>query len=166
MYIEFCIDSVNVHQKPTGKIGSKKLVIIPLLRFSCNGRITSIRARVIEKSYSYTFPYFQVWRPSSTDLLLYNKTSEVQLSSANQVTENIMNIKLTGNNAIEFQSGDIIGYYHPHGSRYIAYINNTNGYKLYRFDKLLQNPEAVNISEATKIMKWKQPLLQFTVGMN
>ena len=142
-------------------------MIVPCLRFSCNGRITSIKAKVNKKSDNNNFLSFQVWRQSSVNSSVYNKTGEAKMSSNDQVTSNILNIKLTGDNAIEFQSGDIIGYYHPNGSSYlVTHINNTNGYKLYRFDKLLQNTAAVNISEATKVKQRKQPLLQFEIGIN
>ena len=150
-----------------------KVVIVPSLGFSCNGRITNIKAQVIERSddysySSYSFPSFQVWRPSSVNPSVYDKTHKIQLQTNDQVNNNnILNIKLTGDKAIEFRSGDIIGYYHPRGSCYlVAHINNTIGYKLYLFDKLLRNLAAVNISEATEVKHWKQPLLQFKIGIN
>ena len=113
-----------------------KVVIVPCLRFSCNGRITNIKAQVIERSddysySSYSFLSLQVWRPSSVNPSVYDKTHKIQLPTNDHLNNNnVFNIKLT----IEFQSVDIIGYYHPHGSRYlVAHINNTIGYKLYLF---------------------------------
>ena len=142
-------------------------MVIPHLKFSCNGRITGIRAKVNKSGNSYSYLSFQVWRPSSANSSVYNKTGEVYLSSSKDVTKNIVNIKPTGNSKTEFQSGDIIGYYHPRSSRYlVTHINNTNGYVLYQFDEPLNDSAAVNIDEATKVIKWKQPLLKFTVGMN
>ena len=166
-YVEFCIDYVNIHQLHNGKVGRGKLAIIPHLRFSCNGRITSIKARVIKNSDSYSFLHFQVWRPSSVDSPIYNKVAEVKILPNDQVTNNTFHIKLTGNNAIEFQSGDAIGYYHPSDSHYlVTHIKNNTigGYMLYRFNEPLENSAEVNISKGNTT-KHARPLLQFTVGM-
>ena len=145
-------------------------MIVPHLKFSCNGRITSVKAKVIKNNdwnVTYSFLSFQIWRPTSTDPYVYNKTGEVRLPSCDKVTENILSIELTGNSAADFQSGDIIGYYHPHDSYYlVTHINNTNGYKLYLFDQTPQNFAVANITKAIEVEEWKQPLLQFTVGMN
>ena len=164
---ESCIDSVNIHQIHDGQVGKNRLVIVPDFKFICNGRIISIRARVEKNSNSTKFPSFQVWRPSSVDSPIYNKVDEVNMSLTDQVTNNILYIKLTGNNAIEFQPGDVIGYYHPFKSRYlVTHIkNNTIGYVLYRFDaEPLENSAEVNINRG-KTTKHAHPLLQFTIGM-
>ena len=168
---EFCINSVdNIHQNHSGQIRSDKLVVVPHLKFSCNGRITSIKAKVVKNNDSlsvYSFLSFQIWRPTSTDSYVYNKTVDVTLTSFDQVTENIVSIELTGNNTTDFQSGDFIGYCHPRGSHFlVTHINNTNGYKLYLFDQPPQYFTVVNITNAIEVKEWKQPLLQFTVGMN
>ena len=137
-------------------------MIIPGFNFSCNGRITCVRAKVKFKNNSQKFPCFQVWRQSSTDSSIYSKTGEVNMSSTDQVTSDILNIKLNDNNAIGFQSRDIVGFYHPPNSQYlVTYIKNTtNKYLLYQFD---QNSPEVNTSRAKK--SWVQPLLQLTIGM-
>ena len=115
----------------------------------------------------YSFLSFQIWRPTSTDSYVYNKIGEVRLTSFNQVTENILSIEVTRSNATDFQSGDIIGYYHPRDSYYlVTHINSTNGYKLYLFNQPPQHLALVNITKAIEVKEWKQPLLQFTVGMN
>ena len=108
------------------------------------------------------FPCFQVWRLSPTDPSIYNKIGEVNMSSTDQVTGNITNIKLTSNNIIEFQSGDVVGYYHPPKSHYL--VTHTKGeYVLHRFKQSV-NSAVVNISDAIPT-NGAQPLLQFTVGM-
>ena len=43
---QFCTDSVDVQQDGDNVMGRDRLAIIPRLNFTCNGRITSIRARV------------------------------------------------------------------------------------------------------------------------
>ena len=108
-----------------------------------------------------------MWRPSSPGLRIYNKVDEVQIQSDNQVIEGYNNfeatITLTSENRIEFQSGDIIGYYHPHQSRYQIKDVSTRGYMLYRFDGS-PAPNSVNLNAANDTFDYRQPLLQFTVG--
>ena len=162
---EFCIDSVDIQQEPNSRFGRERLAIIPHLNFGCNGRVTSRRARV-NRSLVNTyliFLYFQVWRPLSSSLLVYNKIDEFQFQSNDQGSKGIVNISLTSN-AVEFHSGDVIGYYQPSQTHYIVTDINTEGYVLYRFD-ILPSPNSVDLSEATRTFNSRQPLLQFTIGM-
>ena len=88
------------------------------------------------------------------------------MSSTDQVTgKNITTVNLTDDNIIEFQSGDVVGYYHPPNTRYVVTHNKnkTNGYKLHRIDQSW-NSTVVNITDA-KLANKAQPLLQFTTGM-
>ena len=83
------------------------------------------------------------------DLTVYNKAGEVHLQSDNQVTtgsSNFLeaNIILTGNNTIEFQLGDVIGYHHPNNARCLVRDINTTGYVLYRFNGS-PVPKSVNL---------------------
>ena len=132
---QVCTDSVNIEQDGDSTARLDRLVIIPRLNFTCNGRITSIRARVRINRGESDYPFLQVWRPSSTDSTVYNKTGKVQLQSDDQMTDSgsfqIANIILTGNNTIEFQSGDVVGYYHPPDSRYRMRTIRTSGYICY-----------------------------------
>ena len=143
-----------------------RLAIFPRLNFTCNGRITNIRARV-RNIEGDDYLFFQVWQPSSAGSTIYNKTGEVQLQS-NQVTDRgtyrTANIILTGDNTIKFQSGDVVGYYHPPNPRYLVRDISTAGYKLYRFDGS-PAPNSVNLSNYDAIGGTsRQPLIQFTVG--
>ena len=101
--------------------------------------------------------------------MLYNKIGEIQLQSDNQVTEGYNNFEatiiLTGKNRTEFQSGDVVGYYHPPQSRYQVRDVPTRGYVLYRFDGS-PAPNSVNLSAANRTFDYRQPLLQITVGKN
>ena len=163
-----CIDHVNVQQDGDDRIGRDRLAIIPRLNFTCNGRITGIRARVDFDDFEdrVNYPFFQVWRPLSTNSTVYNKIGEVQLQS-DQVTGSgdfqTANIILTGNNTIEFQSGDVVGYYHPSNSRYQVRTIRTSGYRLYRFDGS-PAPTSVNLNNADRDENDRQPLIQFTIG--
>ena len=107
--------------------------------------------------------YFQVWR--SVGSRIYNKTGEVQLQSDDQLIGSghyqTANIILTGNNTIEVQSGDVVGYYHPPDARYQVRTIRTNGYKLFQFNG---TPESVALNESINKDNNRQPLIQFTIG--
>ena len=160
-----CTDSVDVEQSGDEAINSDTLAIIPRLNFTCNGRITSIRARVRYTDEKSSYPHFQVWRAESLGSTMYNRIDEVQLQSDDQVTgSNIFqtaNIILTGNNTIEVQSGDVVGYYRPRNARYRVRTIETDGYVLYKFSGL---PESVNLSNNIGNDNSRQPLIQFTIG--
>ena len=166
---EFCIDSVDIQQSPDKQLGRGKLGIIPRLSFSCNGRIIGIRAKVKSSMMPENSLYIQVWRSSSTGSPVYDKIDEVQLKLDEQLIDSnnfmIVNISLTGNDTLEFQSGDVIGYYHPAQSRYQVTEIQTAGYVLYRFDGS-SSLDSLNISQSDKVLNNRQPLIQFIVGMN
>ena len=161
---QFCTDSVYVQQDGDDQVGRNKLAIIPRLNFTCNGRIASIRARVKFNDNRNDYPFFQVWRASSINSKVYNKIGEVQLQSDDQVTGSgdyqTANIPLTGNNTIEVQSGDVVGYYHPPDARYQVRTIETDGYILYQFDG---SPKSVDLNNNDGHNN-RQPLIQFTIG--
>ena len=166
---QVCTDHVNISQDGRDQIGRDRLAIIPRASFSCNGLITSIIARVWldDNRNRDDYPAFQVWRPLSVGSTVYNKIGEVKLQS-DQVTGNgayrTANITLTGNNTIEFQSGDVIGYYHPRRSLYRVRTIRTNGYRLYQFNNLSDSTSSVDLNDANNNPNNRQPLIQFSIG--
>jgi len=115
-----CINDVDdVQLIGSDRISNNRTIIVPLLSFTCNGRITNIRVRITPDGRGDDFPYIQVWRPSPSSQL-YNLVGVVQIQSSHitQLTYQEANIILTGNNRIQFQSGDVIGFYIPSDSRY------------------------------------------------
>ena len=164
---QFCTDSVDIQQNGQNHIGLGRLAIIPHLNFTCSGRITSITARVSFNNSRNDYPSFQVWRAESVGSTIYNRIGEVQLKSDDEVTGSgnwrTVNIVLTGNNTIEFQSGDVVGYYHPPQSRYRVRTVRINGYRLYQFNDL-PAPTSVDLSNANRNVNRRQPLIQFTIG--
>ena len=165
---KLCTDSVDIQQDGNDSISANTLAIIPRLNFTCsNGRITSIIARVDVNLNRTSYPSFQVWRPSSTNSTLYNRIGEVQLQSDDQVTGNgtyrTANIILTGNNTIQFKSGDVVGYHHPSGARYQVRTVQTDGYQLYQFDGS-PAPTSVNLNNHDRISNNRQLLIQFVIG--
>ena len=162
---QFCTDYVDVQQNGQNQINRNRLAIIPRLNFTCNGTITSIRARVRfnDNEDRTDYPCFQVWRQAVN--ATYNKIGQVQLKPDDQVTgsgnNRIANIILIGDNTIEVQSGDVVGYYHPSQSRYRVRTIQTRGYILYQFRV---SPESVDLSNSMRNDDRLQPLIQFTIG--
>ena len=160
-----CTDNVNVDQNGD-EIESRRIAIIPRLNFTCNGRITSIRARVRFRTDRSANAFFQVWRPSSMGSTIYSKIGEVQLSdeltglSSDGVQTT--NIILTGINIIQVQSGDVVGYYRESGARYRFRTIQTDGYVQYEFVGT-NDPTSVDLNNADRNNN-KQPLIQFTFG--
>ena len=113
------------------------------------------------------YPIIQVWRPVSIGSMIYNKTGEVQLMSSDQVTGEdeyrLVTIILTGNNTIEVQPGDVVGYYHPPQSCYRVRTRRINGYILYRFEGSF-NLTSVDLRSANRNNNRRQPLIQFSIG--
>ena len=109
---QFCTDSVDVEQLGIDHIGSDRLAIIPRLNFTCNGRITNIRATLnFNPDGKDAYPIFQAWQPVLAGSTIHVKTGEASLLSGDQVETPksnsqipIANINLTGNNTIEVQS--------------------------------------------------------------
>ena len=160
-----CTDSDDVLRPGNAYIGRNALAIIPRLNFTCNGRITSIRARMWFNNRN-DYPYFQVWRSASVGSTIYNKIGEVQLQSDDQLYEvdnnvRIATIILTGANAIEVQSGDVIGYYHPPDARLRVITRRTDGYILYQFSG---SSDSVDLNNAVDSNNEQQPVIQFTIG--
>ena len=162
---QFCTDYVNIQQSGDNVIDHGQ-AIIPRLNFTCNGRITGIRARLWIYSWEWErdYPVFQVWRQIGGSTM-YNKIGKVQLQSNDEVTKGSndyweQNIILTGNNIIEVQSGDVVGYYHPFDAHYRVPSIQTDGYTLYQFNG---SHESVDLNNGYNYMD-HQPLLQFTIG--
>ena len=163
---QFCTDSVDVQQSGNNTTGRNRLAIIPRLNFTCNGTITNIRARVWFYNQRNEYPFFQVWRATSINSTIYNKIGEVQLQSDDQMMRGCngyeeVNIILTGNNTVEVQSGDVVGYYHPPDARYQLPTIQTDGYRVYRFS---ESSESVNLNNSINVANNQQPLIQFTIG--
>jgi len=158
-----CINDVDdVQLIGSDQISNNRIVIVPFLSFNCNGMITNIRVRITPDGNGDDFPYIQVWRPSSSSQL-YNLTDQVQIQSSHiiQLTFLVANITLTGNNTIQFQSGDVIGFYNPSDSRYAIRDITTAGYVFYVFER--STASLLDLSNANNTPMGRQPLIQFTI---
>ena len=158
---QFCTDSVDIFQRSDDVMDPNRLALVPRLNFTCNGRITSIAARVSFNNRD-NYPFVQVWRAASVSSA-YNKIGEAQLLSRGRTILGylVANITLTGNNRIEVQSGDIVGYYHPHEARLRVRTIRTRGYILYQFSG---SHESVDLNNSISNDDNQQPLIQFAIG--
>ena len=92
-------------------------MIVPNARFSCNGRITSVAVSQFQQLIvlpGSSLPLVQVWHPTLPNSTTYNKIAEFQLPFGDfRGNYNHVNLLLDSTSQIEFQSGDVIGYYQP-----------------------------------------------------
>ena len=164
---QLCTDSVDIQQNSDDEIEYNGITIIPRLNFTCNGRITIIRARVRRYKFRIIPSFFQIWRPSSTNSTVYDKIGEVQLLSDDQVTGSgdyrTANITLTGDNTIEVQSGDVVGYYQLL-ARYQLRTIQTDGYILHEFNNEFPPQTSVDLNSASHHIDKRQPLTEFIIG--
>ena len=147
---QFCTDYVNVQQGGDYITNDDLLVIIPRLNFTCNGRITSIRATLFTVRRGRNYPFFQVWRSASVDLIVYTKIGEVQLQldqlSVLGSGVIIATTILTTTSTIDVQSGDVVGYYLPSNPSLRVISIQTDGYRAYGFSGLQESVDLNNKS--------------------
>ncbi|XP_065899217.1 uncharacterized protein [Dysidea avara] len=162
-----CTDSVNVHQIGEDRLStSGGVAIVPRLNFTCNGRILNIRVRVLPITSANILPYIQIWRPSSS--VTYDRVGQVQIQTT-QLTrpppEDWLeaNIPLTGSNRLQFQSGDVIGFYHPSDFSHEIRTTRTDGYVLRQF--VGRYASSLALGDANNTLDNRQPLIQFEIDI-
>ena len=156
----------NVNQRGQQTIDGGRQVIVPNARFNCNGRITNV-AVSMRKWFGENYPLFQVWRPTSLNSSTYNKTGEVQLPEGNFIVigqnrnYNYANISLNSSSKIEFQSGDVIGYYQPSSAWRLIWSIQTSGYTSY---SNTVKSSMIDINNVDNIDTNLQPLIKVMFG--
>ena len=112
-------------------------MIVPQTHFFCNGRINGFIVSLnLDDDNDVENPYIQVWH-SLSDLDIYILIGQYQLQESDisrirRENYYLANATLSGGNRIEFQSGDVIGYFHPSSPRYRVWsIENARGYTTY-----------------------------------
>ena len=144
-------------------------MIVPESDFSCNGRITGYLISLEDASSSARdYPIVQVWRRNHTNQQLYNRVNTLCALTRSNITNMgeyyLGNVSCTGNERIEFQSGDVIGYYHANEVRRRLWTTDTTGYTVYERD--VNSPlDTLNIN-ASDVVKTenRQPLIQVMFG--
>ena len=145
-------------------------MIVPNARFRCNGRITNVAVSMQGQiATGSNHPVFQVWHPTQLNSSTYNKIDEVQLTGGEYINidgsigYHYASISLNRNSQIEFQSGDVIGYYQPSNSRRLIQNIQTSGYTSY--SNTVTSPlTSIDISNVDNIEIDHQPLIEITFG--
>jgi len=171
-----CFDDVIIQQRGTFAVPSARQVIIPRASFNCDGRITGVTASMDRTDSGTTEPYLELWRfqtPISND---FKKVGEVQLAEAAVIQVGndssaywFLNMSLNGNDRIEFEAGDAIGYFQPHDTHYRAWLIETDGYIVHAKilqDELNMSSNTFNLSSSDVSAARRQPLIQFLIGKN
>lgn len=142
-------------------------MIVPQTYFFCNGRIRGfIISLNLDDESDVEYPSIQVWRNVNSSLYILIGQYQLQESDISRKQNYYLaNVTLNGNNRIEFQLKDVIGYYHPSESRYQVWsIENTRGYDIYRISTesplSLLNTRRISISANQD----ERPLIQTVYG--
>ena len=113
-------------------------MIVPSSNFSCNGRVTGYLISLESANNSSGgYPSVQVWHPtSSTEYTRVNTECALTENDVSMMRDEddhyyLGNVSCTGNNRIEFQSGDVIGYHQGSPVRYRLWTAQYIGYTSY-----------------------------------
>ena len=114
-------------------------MIVPSSNFSCNGRVTGYLISLESANNSSGgYPSVQVWHPtSSTEYTRVNTECALTENDISMMMDGnghdyyLGNVSCTGNNRIEFQSGDVIGYHQGSPVRYQLWTVQYIGYRAY-----------------------------------
>ena len=114
-------------------------------------------------------PLFQVWHPTSLNASTYYKIGEVRLPEGDFVAVGAdrnydqANVSLNGTSRIEFQSGDVIGYYQPSLSQRLIWSIQTSGYTSYS-NNVTSPSTSIDISTVGNADNNHQPLIAIMFG--
>ena len=172
------MNTVDVHQPGDEQLSNENLyVIVPSSDFSCNGRITSYMIslnREVEEiqddgEISCNFPRILVWRPLNTEQTMYHIVNTYTLSINDDIGRReryyLADISFTGNDRIEFQSGDVIGYQHRSKACYTVWSNEATSYISYSVNDINDDTIKVNINGSSMMINHNlQPLIQVDFG--
>ena len=162
---------MDVRQRGTNAASTYSQVIVPRSNFSCNGRVTgySISLELVDDEKG-SYPRVQVWHPTSS--MEYTRVdAECALTASDISMMNgddyyLGNVSCSGDNRIEFQSGDVIGYYHgdPLRFRLWSIDIDVNGYTVYHYDATSPlNTFNINHNDVSPTDN-RQPLIQVMYG--
>ena len=115
-------------------------------------------------------PLFQVWHPTSLTSPIYHKISEVELPLGDFIAEAglalnyyFANLSLNSSSQIEFQLGDVIGYYQPTNTTRLIYNIQTTEYISYS-SAATSSLISININNITNFEIQHLPLIEVTFG--
>jgi len=146
-------------------------VIIPEYSFSCNGRVTGYLISLESDSSEGSYPIVQVWHPTSSTVYTRVDTecaltdSDISRMRDSGDEYYLGNVSCTGNNRIEFQSGDVIGYYQGDPLRYRLWNIETMGYTSLHHDESSQL-DTFTTNNVDDTFNNRLPLIQLMFGKN
>ena len=124
-----------------------------------------------QHSRNNQYPFYQIWRPMSSESNIYTRIGQIQLDDSHATRMGrgnthywLINIEFTGNNKFEFNTGDIIGHYDPPDPAFRLWSITSNGYTAYSNDATDQ-ATTFNTSSAEFVLRDQQPLIQISFGM-
>jgi len=163
-----CIDNPNALQQGNATLQSSRQVIVPGAVFYCNGRITSIRASFDRVSSGDNLPIIQIWHPLSPNSSVYNRTGQVKVTNTTLIGTHHYFTNITISEILEFQSGDVIGYYQPSNLQLAIWnSNHTNGYTSYSTSDSNNSISVINIHDESVVEHpQRQPLIEVLFGKN
>ena len=158
-------------QRGNNSLLTNAQIVVPRSNFSCNGRIIGYLISLRMVSTSGNFPIVQVWRStSSTQYTRVVTECPLTATDISMMTDDVGNdyylgnVSCTGNNRIEFQSGDIIGYYQSISLRYRVWSSNDSmEYTTYARGEPTP-PATYDISNSHSVSNNVQPLIQISYG--
>ena len=143
-------------------------MIITSSSFSCNGRVTGYLISLDNSSESEGYPSVQVWHPtSSTEYTRVDTECTLTASDISMMMDEngndyyLGNVSCAGNNSIEFQSGDVIGYHQSRAVHQLWSIES-NGYTSY-YHNTSSPLNTFTTSNASQSVD-RQPLIQVIYG--
>ena len=129
-----CTDNINTNIQQAGgnRLRSDIQVVVTSANFTCDGRLNRVMASMLQQSQNNGTFLFQIWRPLFPGSVIYNRVGQFALRESD-ITEMddvdinetywLLNMSLTGDERIEFEAGDAVGYYHPVNPRYRVHNN-------------------------------------------
>ena len=165
------MDTVTVQQQGSDRLSNNLYVIVPRNNFSCNGRITGYMVSLYQNEDDdfdeCNFPRILLWHPMNTDQTAYTIDDTYTLSNSDinrMGSYYFADVSFNGNDRIEFQSGDVIGYRHRSSPCYTVYSIRTGGYTSYNVRSISNDMINMDDSSVTATAN-RQPLIQVIFGM-
>ena len=144
-------------------------MIIPKSGFSCNGRVTGYLISLHSTGSSEDYASVQVWHPTNSCYTRVDTECPITAHNIMLITGDnqgdgddysLGNVTCTGNNSIEFQSGDVIGYY---SKRYQLWSINSHTYISYQ--RNANSPlNTFDTENVDRTYQNRQPLIQVMYG--
>ena len=160
-----CVDTVNVRQRGTNAESTTRQVIVPRFEFSCNGRITGYLISLESDGSSGGYPSVQVWHPTSSTA--YTRVDTECALTGNNISNMgdyyLGNVSCNGDNRIEFQSGDVIGYHQGDPLRYRLWTIKNMEYTTY-YHAGSNSFTMFDINNDDVASENRQPLIQVMYG--